>query len=60
MIILIVSLTNTMLRIEHVQTVLTEEELKKLIEKTGEKNKKDALRKAVLHYLNCNYDVGED
>ena len=47
------------MRVEYVQTVLTEEELRKLFEKSGERSKKDALRKAVLHYLKCPYDVEE-
>ncbi len=41
------------MRIEHVQTVLTEDELRELLRKSGERTKKDALRKAVEHYLNC-------
>jgi len=35
----------------YVQTVLTEEEAKKLLEKAGTTNKKDALRIAVEHFL---------
>lgn len=57
--VIFVSTTITDMRLVYVQTVLTEEELKKLFEKTGETNKKDAVRKAVLHYLKCNYDVEE-
>jgi len=40
----------------YVQTVLSEEELKKLLEKAKTNSKKDALRKAVLHYINCPHD----
>jgi len=47
-------------KIIYVQTVLTESELEKLLAKAGTQNKKDALRKAVKHYLACNYDVEED
>ena len=47
------------MRIEHVQTVLTEDELKRLLELTGERTKKDALRKAVEHYLHCPH-VGKE
>jgi cell division ATPase FtsA len=49
-----------MVKIVYVQTVLTEEELEKLLQKAGTSNKKDALRKAILHYLKCQYDVEED
>lgn len=41
------------MRLTHVQTVLTEDELKQLLEKTGEKSRMGALRKAVEHYLSC-------
>jgi len=44
----------------YVQTILSEEELEKLLKKTGASNKKDALRKAVLHYLKCPYDVDDE
>jgi len=40
----------------YVQTVLSEEELKKLLKKAKTNSKKDALRKAVLHYINCPHD----
>jgi len=35
------------------QVVLDEEVIKELKEKTGEKTIKDALLKAVLHYIDC-------
>jgi len=44
----------------YVQTVLTKKELEQLLKKVGTKSKKTALRKAVLHYLNCQYDAGEE
>ena len=47
-------------RVEYVQTVLTEKEIQKLLEKAETKSKKDALRKAVLHYINCPYEVSND
>ncbi len=47
------------MRLVYVQTVLTEDEMKKLMEKTGESNKKDAVRKAVLHFLKCQYDTDD-
>ena len=42
-----------MVKLVYVQTVLTEEELEQLLKKTKCSNKKDALREAVLHYLEC-------
>ena len=51
--------TTTTMKIVYVQTVLTEEELEKLLKKSGTNNKKDALREAVKHYLKCPYDVEE-
>lgn len=50
----------SMERMIYVQTILTESELEKLMKKAGTNNKKDALRRAVLHYLACDYDVEED
>jgi cell division ATPase FtsA len=49
-----------MVKIVYVQTVLTEEELEKLLDRAKTESKKDALRKAILHYLKCQYDVEED
>ena len=40
-----------MTRVVYVQTVLTEDELERLLEKAGTKNKKDALRAAVSYFL---------
>jgi len=48
------------MRFEHVQTVLTEEEIQKLLAKAKTKYKKEALRIAVLHFIRCPYDVEED
>lgn len=47
-------------RVEYVQTVLTEREIQKLLEKAKTKSKKDALRKAVLHYIKCPHEVSDD
>ncbi len=44
-----------MTKIVHAQTVLPEEVLKELKKKTGESATKDALAKAVEHYLKCPY-----
>jgi hypothetical protein len=45
----------TMAKIMHVQTVLMVEDIDALKAKTGETNTKDALAKAVSHYLECEY-----
>ena len=37
------------------QTHISKEQLKKLKEKTGETSNKEALAKAVYHYLECEY-----
>jgi len=39
----------------HAQTVLPEDVLEELKKKTGEMTTKDALAKAVEHYLTCPY-----
>lgn len=44
-----------MAKIMHVQTVLMVEDIEALKAKTGESNTKDALAKAVSHYLECEY-----
>jgi hypothetical protein len=49
-----------MAKIMHVQTVLVVEDIEALKEKTGETNIKDALSKAVQHYLECEYTKVED
>ena len=41
------------MRLMHVQTVLTEDEVRQLLKKTGERSRMGALRKAVEHYLSC-------
>jgi hypothetical protein len=47
-------------KIMHVQTVLTEEDIEALKQKTGETSTKEALTKAVSHYLECEYTQAED
>ena len=49
-----------MAKIMHVQTVLVVEDLEALKNKTGETATKDALAKAVHHYLDCEYTQVED
>ncbi|KAF5428274.1 MAG: hypothetical protein C00003105_00537 [ANME-2 cluster archaeon HR1] len=49
-----------MSKIMHAQMVIMEDDLKALKEKTGEKNTKDALAKAVSHYLECEYTQSTD
>ncbi len=49
-----------MAKIMHVQTVLTEEDIEALKQKTGETSTKEALIKAVSHYLECEYTQAED
>jgi len=49
-----------MVKIMHVQTVLVVEDIEALKIKTGETNTKDALAKAVQHYLECEYTNVED
>ncbi|MCE8429737.1 MAG: DUF5371 family protein [Candidatus Methanoperedens sp.] len=49
-----------MVKIMHAQTVLTTEDIEALKEKTGETNTKDALAKAVTHYLECEYTEVQD
>ncbi len=44
-----------MVKIVHAQTVLPEDVLRELKKKTGESATKDALAKAVEHYLKCPY-----
>lgn len=43
------------MKIVHVQTVLTEQDLASLKTRTGEQTTKDALAKAAQHYLECRY-----
>ena len=42
-----------MTKIMHLQTVLMEDDIEALKLKTGESTTKDALAKAVAHYLEC-------
>ncbi len=49
-----------MAKIMHVQTVLVVEDLEALKVKTGESSTKDALAKAVHHFLECEYTHVED
>ena len=44
-----------MAKIMHVQTVLMVDDIDALKAKTGESSTKDALAKAVQHYLDCEY-----
>ncbi len=44
----------------HAQTVLTVDDIERLKEKTGEISTKDALAKAVSHFLDCEYTQVED
>jgi hypothetical protein len=44
-----------MAKIMHVQTVLMVDDIEALKAKTGESSTKDALAKAVQHYLDCEY-----
>lgn len=49
-----------MVKIMHVQTVLVMDDIDALKTKTGETSTKDALAKAVSHYLECEYTQHED
>ncbi|MDP2768176.1 MAG: DUF5371 family protein [Candidatus Methanoperedens sp.] len=49
-----------MAKIMHAQTVLTTEDIEALKQKTGESNTKDAVAKAVKHYIECEYTQVED
>lgn len=49
-----------MTKIIHAQTVLTVAELEALKKKTGESSTKDALSKAVAHFLECEYTEVEN
>lgn len=44
-----------MVKLCHAQTVLFEDDIKALKEKTGETDIKEALSKAVAHYLECEH-----
>jgi len=49
-----------MAKIMHVQTVLMVEDIEALKLKTGETSTKDALAKAVSHFLECEYTQEEN
>jgi hypothetical protein len=49
-----------MAKIMHVQTVLLLDDIEALKTKTGESSTKDALAKAVQHFLDCEYTQAED
>lgn len=49
-----------MSKIMHAQTVLTVDDIEALKQKTGENSTKDAISKAVTHYLECEYTQVED
>ena len=49
-----------MIKIMHAQTVLTEDDVEALKQRTGEDSAKDAVAKAVAHYLECEYTNVED
>ncbi|MFH0904255.1 MAG: DUF5371 family protein [Methanobacteriota archaeon] len=44
---------DTVVKLVHAQTVLMQEDLDKLKERSGEHATKDAISKAVEHYLEC-------
>jgi hypothetical protein len=49
-----------MAKIMHVQTVLTVDDIESLKRKTGESSTKEAISKAVTHYLECEYTQAVD
>ncbi len=49
-----------MATIMHVQTVLAVDDIEALKKKSGESSTKEALAKAVRHYLECEYTHAED
>jgi len=53
MIIMIMMTRTEIVRLMHVQSVLPEKDVMALKRKTGELFIKDALSKAVYHYLSC-------
>ena len=48
-----------MAKLVHVQTIIEEERLIELKERTGEHTTKDALSKAIDHYLECKNTKGK-
>ncbi|MCG2735058.1 MAG: DUF5371 family protein [Candidatus Methanoperedens sp.] len=49
-----------MTKIVHVQSVLPYEDTIALKEKTGESSIKEAISKAIYHYLNCQNSDGDE
>ena len=49
-----------MVKIKHVGIVLMEDDFEALKSKTGESTTKEAITKAVTHYLECEYTKVED
>ena len=49
-----------MVKIVHAKTVLAVDDIEALKVKTGELNTKDALAKAIQHYLECEYTDVKD
>lgn len=47
------------MKLVHVQSIMTEEQLEELKEKTGEKATKDAIQKAVDFYIEAHQGEGE-
>ncbi len=43
------------MKIVHIQSVLPKEDVIALLEKTGESSIKEAVSKAIYHYLDCKY-----
>ncbi len=48
------------MKLVHVQSVLPQEDIIALKEKTGESSIKEAISKAVYHYLNCNLVIKDE
>ena len=46
-------------KLKTVETVITEKQMMALKEKTGETSNKDALAKAVYHFIECEYLEGQ-
>lgn len=45
--------------VEYAQVIVTSEEIQRLKQRTGKTSKKDAVREAILHYLECR-EVGRE
>ncbi len=48
------------MKLVHVQSVLPQEDIIALKEKTGESSIKEAISKAVYHYLHCNLVIKDE